>query len=179
MSSILFIFIIQAFIDTYKPTTKQAEFRFFPPHGKDQTLNDRLLKQPTISKGKTFHLDKTFYIDGSFFLFNSYQDIKKAAPAILKHFARFGLTMHIGNYKKCSKTEVMFPPSTLNLAKQEAKEEITSEDLHYTNITRYFKYLGSIITPELTKDAEITARINKAKSIMGITRPFFSCHYVD
>jgi hypothetical protein len=125
------------------------------------TICSQSFFQPTQSKGSTFHLDKTFYVNGSFFFFDSYQDIKKAAPAILKQFARFGLTMHVGNDKSCSKTEGMFFPSTLNQAKQEANEEITPEDLYYTNgnkihLTKYFKYLGSIITPEVTKDAEIT-----------------------
>jgi hypothetical protein len=58
------------------------------------------------------------------------------------------------------------------------------EDLYYTNVTRihftrHFKYLGSIITPELTEDTEIKAQINKAKLIMGRSRPFFNCHNVD
>jgi len=35
--------------------------------------------------------------------------------------------------------------------------------------------LGSIITPCLTENAEIDARIRKAKSQMGILRHFFSC----
>jgi hypothetical protein len=38
---------------------------------------------------------------------------------------------------------------------------------------RNFKYLGSIITPLLNEDAEIEARIKKAKAIMGIARTFF------
>ncbi len=186
MSSILFIFIIQAFIDTYMPTTKQAEFRFFPKHnnGNDNTLNGRLLNQPTQSKGKAFYLNKTFYVDDSFFLFNSYQDIEKATPNILKHFTRFCLIVHIVNGRIHSKTEAMFFLSTLNQAKQEVKEETMPEDLYYTNVTRinftrHFKYLGSIITPELTEDTEIKAQINKAKLIMGRSRPFFNCHNVD
>ncbi len=77
-------------------------------------------------------------------------------------FARFGLIMHIGNDRICLKTKVMFFPSTLNQAKQEATEETMPKDLYYTNgtrihFTRHFKYLGSTITPELTEDVKINA----------------------
>jgi hypothetical protein len=41
------------------------------------------------------------------------------------------------------------------------------------HFVRKFKYLGSIITPLLNENAEIEARIKKAKSIMGIARTFF------
>jgi hypothetical protein len=124
MSSILFIFIIQAFIDIYVPTTKQAEFRFFPKHKNknNSTLNSRLFNQPAQSKRNAFHLNKTFYINDSFFLFDSYPDIEKATPDIFKHFTRFGLIMHTGNERTRSKTVAMSFPSTLN-QEQEAKEE--------------------------------------------------------
>ena len=42
-----------------------------------------------------------------------------------------------------------------------------------------FKYLGSIITPCLTENAEIDVRIRKAKSQMGILRHFFSCKDIE
>jgi hypothetical protein len=79
MSSLLFIYIIQAFNDTPKSLPKQPEFRFFPENknGNPHTQNGRLLNQPTNSKGQTFNLDKTFYIDDSFFLFDSIEDLKQ------------------------------------------------------------------------------------------------------
>jgi hypothetical protein len=49
MSSILFIFIIQGFIDTYMPTTKQAEFRSSPNIKMEMTtplMVDYLTNQP-------------------------------------------------------------------------------------------------------------------------------------
>ena len=46
-------------------------------------------------------------------------------------------------------------------------------------IVNKFKYLGSIITPLLNKDAEIDARVKKAKSIMGASKHFFDNRDVD
>ena len=42
-----------------------------------------------------------------------------------------------------------------------------------------FKYLGLIMTPSLTKDTGIEARIKRAKSQMGILRHFFSCKDIE
>jgi hypothetical protein len=64
----------------------------------------------------------------SFFLFDSYPDIEKATPDIFKHFTRFGLIMHTGNERRRSKTVAMSFPSTLNQAKQEAKEEMIPKE---------------------------------------------------
>jgi hypothetical protein len=40
--------------------------------------------------------------------------------------------------------------------------------------THCFKYLGSLITTELNKDAEIKTHIKKAKSTMGFAKHFFN-----
>ena len=72
----------------------------------------------------------------------------------------------------------MFFPSSLKQAQHDFINSILPEDLllpnnkkvHYIN---KFKYLGSIITPLLNEDAEIEARIKKAKSIMGASKYFF------
>jgi hypothetical protein len=64
-----FVYLIQAFINIYKPLPKQPEFRFFPENknGNLQTQNGVLLNQPTNSKGQPFNFDKTFYINDIFF----------------------------------------------------------------------------------------------------------------
>ena len=72
----------------------------------------------------------------------------------------------------------MFFPSSLKQARNDFLDNKLPEDLllpngkkvHYVN---KFKYLGSIITPLLNEDAEIEARIKKAKSIMGASKYFF------
>ena len=38
-----------------------------------------------------------------------------------------------------------------------------------------FKYLGFLITPCLTENAEIDAQIKKAKSQLGVLKHFFGC----
>jgi hypothetical protein len=78
----------------------------------------------------------------------------------------------------------MFFPATLKQAKLKGLENIVPEDLALPDgkkihFVRSSKYLGSIITPLLNEDAEIEARIKKAKAIMGIARTFFDNKDVD
>jgi hypothetical protein len=92
--------------------------------------------------------------------------------------------MHICSNTSESKSKAMFFPATLKQAKLEALESIVPEDLALpdgkkVHFIRSFKFLGSIITPLLNEDAEIKARIKKAKAVMGIARTFFDNKDVD
>ena len=59
---------------------------------------------------------------------------------------------------------------------QQTSRLTTGNNIHFMAA---FKYLGSIITPCLTEDKEIDARIKKAKSQMGLLRHFFNCKDVN
>ena len=78
----------------------------------------------------------------------------------------------------------MFFPASLKQARPNQVNNHVPEDLILLNSKKIhfvnkFKYLGSIITPLLNEDAEIDARIKKAKSIMGISKHFFDNKDVD
>ena len=49
-------------------------------------------------------------------------------------------------------------------------------NIHFTSS---FKYLGAFLAPDLTEDAEIEARINKASSQLRILKHFLNCKDVD
>ncbi len=75
----------------------------------------------------------------------------------------------------------MFFPASLKEAKLLT---VPPDDLKLPNdiriqFTNNFKYLGSIIALLLNEDAEIDARIKKAKSIMGFSKHFFDNKDVD
>ena len=73
--------------------------------------------------------------------------------------------MHVGTRNKKSKTEAMFFLASLKEATILQKDLPTSFSLNdgVNNIQFMdaFKYLGSIITPCLTEDKEINARIKR------------------
>jgi hypothetical protein len=180
MSPVLFLFVIQAFLDTLQLKSQPVEYAYFPENknGNSKTCKGRLLSQDTTAKGTPFFFSSSFYVDDSFFIFQTRQELQQAIIDLDKHFARFGLIMHLGSENTKSKSEAMFFPSSLKQARNDFLDNKLPEDLllpngkkvHYVN---KFKYLGSIITPLLNEDAEIEARIKKAKSIMGASKYFF------
>jgi hypothetical protein len=179
MSPVLFLFVIQAFLDTLQIRSQPIQYTYFPEHknGNSKTCRGRLLSQNTTAKGTPFYFNSSFYVDDSFFIFQTRQELHQAIIDLDNHFARFGLIMHLGSDKIKSKSEAMFFPSSLKQARIDFSNNTLPEDIllpnnkkvHYVN---KFKYLGSIITPLLDEDVEIEARIRKAKSIMGASKHF-------
>ena len=51
------------------------------------------------------------YVDDEAFVFKSRHQLEIGIPLILRHFAKFGLEMHIGKENKPSKTECVFFPT--------------------------------------------------------------------
>jgi hypothetical protein len=116
-------------------------------------------------------------------VFQNYQELQNAIAKIDNHFARFGLTMHLGNGSTKSKTECMYFSPTLKDVKKQICKKMLPEEILLPDGKRVhlitFKYLGSTITPLLNEDTEIEERIKKAKSMMGASRHFFDNKDVD
>lgn len=184
MSPVLFLFVLETFVDTFQLRAQPATFAYFPEtkNGKLETVKGRLINQNTIAKGTAFDLQSSFYVDDSFFVFQSRDELCNAISKLDKHFSRFGLTMHLDSYTAKSKSEVMFFPASLKQAK--SLSTLLLEDIILLNDNRIhfaskYKYLGSIITPLLNEDTEIDSRIKKAKSLMGFSKLYFDNKDVD
>ena len=189
MAPVLFLYVMQAAIETLrtKLTCNKPSLSYFPtqPNAAKQIFG-RLNLQPkpntTKKNQSSFQIDNLLYIDDGAFLFESLDDLKSATQTIHDHFSKFGLQMHSGTKNQKSKTEAMYIPASLMAASCKStlplEFKINGEvnTIHFAN---KFKYLGSIITPCLTEDAEIESRIKKAKSQMGILQHFFSCKDVS
>jgi hypothetical protein len=186
MSSVLFLFVMQAFLDTLQLDAQPIQFSYFPENknGNLATCKGRLLEQSTTAKGTPFDFCSSFYVDDSFFIFNNKQELHDSQVQLNKHFARFSLTMHVGSSTTKSKTECIFFPATLKLAIAQVEKNLLPDNLilpndKQINFVTKFKYLGSFIMPFLNEDAEIESRIKKAKSILGASRHFFDNKDVD
>ena len=93
MSSVLFLFVMQAFLETLQLQTPSIQFAHFPSN-KNKNLKSqkgRLLSQSSKAKGSPFTFNSSFYVDDSFFLFQTRQQLQQAVTELHKHFARFGL----------------------------------------------------------------------------------------
>jgi len=144
-------------------------------------LYRRLHLQPnpkSIGKNESsFQVDNLLYVDDGAFLLRTLNELKIASQTIHDHFSKFGLQVHVGTNKQIKNRSNVCPPSLLLAMNQTElppsfKLNDGKNDIHFTN---KFKYLGSIITPCLTEDAKIEARIKKAKSQMEILKHFFNC----
>jgi hypothetical protein len=163
MSPILFLFVIEAFLDTLKLKTQPINFAYFPKNknGRPETVKGRLVNQSTKAKGVAFELQSSFYVDDNFFVFQNKDELHEAVDVLNNHFSRFGLNMHLGAGASKSKSEAMFFPAFLKEAKIQTKvpEDLTFLGGSRIHFTRSFKYLGSIVTPCLNEDSEIEMRI--------------------
>jgi hypothetical protein len=110
MSPVLFLFIIQAFLDTLQLDDQPVDFAYFPENknGKTETAKGRLINQNTSEKGVTFNLQSSFYVDDRFFGFQNRNELYEAANVLNPHFTRFGLTMHLESNTLKSKLGAMF-----------------------------------------------------------------------
>ena len=83
------------------------------------------------------------------------------------NFTGFGLQVHRGKPGKKSKTECMyFPPAGVQY--EDADTSNVSVDGGFYHFCKRFKYLGSIITPDLKADADV--KTWKVKT-PGLTSP--------
>ena len=66
----------------------------------------------TKTEGMPISFWKSYYVDDAAFLFLNRENIERASRLIMKHFKRFGLTVHSGDKRsnESSKTEAMHIP---------------------------------------------------------------------
>ncbi len=184
MAPTLFIFLMQAFFTTFsKHWTKnkgQQPPKFYHHHDNLQGLLLRQQKPQKINKGTNeFQFLGPLFVDDCAFLLNSYAEAQMAAKEVKKHLSRFGLIMHVGIGDKKSKTEAMFIPASYDNDTPRIPDIIKIPDGTNVHFTNEFKYLGAIITNNLSNSAEIFARLKKAQCQIGALMNFFnsSCDF--
>ena len=98
MSPVLYLFVIQAFLDTLQMKSQPVQYAYFHENknGNAKTCKGRLLSQDTTPKGMPFFFSSSFYVDDSFFVFENRQELLQAVTDLDRHFARFRLIMILG-----------------------------------------------------------------------------------
>ena len=71
----------------------------------------------------------SYYVDDAAFILMNREDAVKAATLIVRHFRKFGLTIHVGNRAEGSpsKTEALYVPSMCRSIKR--YEDIPAEEI--------------------------------------------------
>jgi hypothetical protein len=119
MAPVLFLFLMSAFAETFEIEWKNAGISVCMMQSVIGTelANGRGKLQRHLPKDyhsrslTAVKILQCLYVDDRAFIFTTRADLKKGLELVCKHFARFGLEMHIGRGNSPSKTEcVFFPP---------------------------------------------------------------------
>ena len=172
LAAILFLFIIQACLETLvlpKLQLYTAAENVEGQKGRGVTgMNWR-------KKGgrESFSVWCSLYADDAGNMFDTREEIERGSVLIFEHFAKFGLSVHVGrdldNGGADSKTEAMYVPP----AGGDYDTEDTSP-LHVDGglipFTKNFTYLGSKLSFDTSCVTDVNARIAKAAAAFGALR---------
>ncbi len=84
----------------------------------------------------------------------------------MEHFGRFGLEMHIG---KRSKTKCVHFPAFENKYDEADTNQFAVQD-GFVQFTKQFRYLGLVISFNLSSNTDMDARLSLATKEMGALR---------
>lgn len=190
LAPVLFIFFINAVAESIEPEWKEADIEvpwlssYFNQEAKQEKRHGHsaLIGKRT----NVFDFFLSYYVDDAAFILMNRQDAEKAATLIVRHFRKFGLTIHVGNREEGtkSKTEALYVPSMWRgISKYEdipseeiADIEIVGDDFApgtYMSFTPVFKYLGTVISWDLRENKDVQARIKAANKIFGSAKATF------
>ena len=134
------------------------------------------------ARGTDFSLPDSQYADDTAILFTSRESLEESSPLLIRHFAKVGLSIHVGTLEKDSKTEILFvaaPKSTYADPKTFDNQNLSPVNLGdetFFPIVVEFNYLGSILSRNCSNESDVTKRITKASKAFGALRkPIFTC----
>ena len=128
------------------------------------------------ANGNDFPVADSEYADDTAVLFTSRADVVELTPLMVKHFARFGMGIHVGTERKASKSEVLFvaaPSHTYADPETLDDQDLSVIDLGggtFMPVVDKFRYLGSWITRNCRDNHDVIERIKAAGSAFGALR---------
>ena len=161
------------------------------PEVEDEPNAGTLTGQNPKRTGSLFDFWRSLYADDGAFIYASREDMIQGTSLLHAHFKRFGMLMHTGTRATAtrngskSKTEAMFFPSDSTLREHAQLDDNDSRSLveytkdswadfdllgvdgEYISFTSKFCYLGTIISSNLSDDADISRRIQQASKAFG------------
>ncbi len=175
---VLFLFIMQAAIETMKWPVPKPEFR--------TRVNGVTMGEQSERKRGTiaFEFWLSLFADDCAIFFNSRADLIIGSSYLYNHLRKFGLLMHVGNGAVPSKTEAMYfpPPRVEYLAADTSRVNVCDTNgapVGFIDFTKEFKYLGSIVHYSLSSEADVDKRIKSATAAFGALKNVFTNRHLD
>ena len=123
------------------------------------------------ASGEEFSLSDSEYADDTGFVFTSREDTQRMTPLVVKHFARWGMQVHVGKDDKGSKSEILFCAADSRTHTGFVDlSPITWGDGYHMPVVEHFKYLGSYLSRDCTDNHDVDSRIESAGKAFGALR---------
>lgn len=178
-ASVLFSFFMDAVVRTLEREWIAEDidiphFRWHTDNHGNQLPKGQLIGTDALNKGKRdIDVWRSLYVDDMAVIFTNRQDVDKGMKLSVKHFRRFGLSIHTGtldeegNLVKKSKTEILYiPPKHQRKMDYSSFVEQTVDVMidsgRFMSFCDKFKHLGNWITCNLSDDFDVDCRINAA-----------------
>ena len=180
LGPILFSFFLAAIIITWR-----AEFD--RPLCMFRTNEDYVMTGRDVNAaGDDFAVPDSEYADDTAVLFTSRHDLEQSTPALIGHFGRFGMDVHVGKAGNPSKSVVLFAAKPRHLyANPETFDQQDVSNIELGNgtfmpVVSEFQYLGSFLTQDCKDDRDVVNRIEAAGAAFGALRhSVFSSPYIS
>ena len=175
---VLFLFIMQAAMETMKWPVPKPEFR---TRANGVTMGEKSGRK----RGATsFDFWLSLFADDCAIFFNSRADLITGSSYLYNHLRKFGLLMHVGNGAVPSKTEAMyFPPPRVEYSAADTSRidvcDPNGAPVGFIDFTKEFKYLGSIVHYSLSSEADVDKRIKSATAAFGALKNVFTNRHLD
>ena len=128
------------------------------------------------SRRKACHLYEVWhslFADDCGVFFETRTDLVLGSQVLFDHLKRFGLLMHVGRGTTSSKSEAMFIPKPGNPYSAGDTSRYSLDGDGFIDFVEKFKYLGSVIVPDLTATADVDNRVKSASAAFAQLRHIF------
>ena len=152
-----------------RPPCESCVFRTLP----DFVMTGRRVD---TAGAEEFAFDDSEYADDTALLFCSRCDVERQTPALLAHFADWGMEVHAGALGKGSKSEILFCPAPARVYDDPATfggadlSDVQLPGARSMPVVSKFKYLGDWVSGDGSDACAVEARIADAGKAFGALR---------
>ena len=180
LSPVLFLFVMAAAMETMQWPASIEPIKFtWNSDGRVQDHSSRWCRDPGKTAADDTGTTNIEYADDLILMFQTRPDLTVGFTALNTHLLRFGLEFHLARSADPSKTIAMYIPSPSYPAAEADVDPILlpavtvgghAHDAGRVDFATELKYLGSMLSADLTDTADITARLKAANQVFGALR---------
>ena len=136
-----------------------------------------LTGRQSFERGEEVVVPDSEYADDTAVLFTSRESLVTSTPLMIVHFARYGMSIHVGRDEQPVKSEVLFVPAPLHCYVDPETfdranlKNIVLENGTFMQVVAIFCYLGSMLTRDCRDDTDVARRIEAGGGAFRASTP--------